>query len=275
MHQKTKNNAIISYFLVWIAWALLFNKSNEHINNNFVKQHAKSASFLHVLIIIIYLVFKTFWIAHEFVYFNLNLSDIIAMSSFTMIFMFMLLGIYKANNEDSFSIWQMFTITKTKNLVSIEKGEKMEEQDKITVILSYLPFIWNIVSIKSENPQLIQNTRLVNLFSLIVIAISIAGYYNIVQLFILVYLLMTVFASVMLFIQNQVVTLSLATFPSLETLENHLVTGFKYFLNYFSRNKEFVEYKDLFEQVWKERQKKDVVLLKELSKKTTFQFNQI
>jgi hypothetical protein len=46
--KKIAANALSTYFLVFISWLFLFNKTNDLINNDFVKSHVKSSSLIHL-----------------------------------------------------------------------------------------------------------------------------------------------------------------------------------------------------------------------------------
>jgi len=45
--EKIKNNAIISYLFIFINIMFLFSK-NKDLNNDFVKNHTKTAIFIHI-----------------------------------------------------------------------------------------------------------------------------------------------------------------------------------------------------------------------------------
>ena len=55
--KKTINNAISAYFMIFLSWIFLFNKTNPNLNNSFVKSHTKVAILLHINFIIIYIIF--------------------------------------------------------------------------------------------------------------------------------------------------------------------------------------------------------------------------
>jgi len=60
IHQKSKNNAISAYLMLFISGLFIFNKSNEYINNNFVKSHTKVAFLIHISFLLNYIVFISF-----------------------------------------------------------------------------------------------------------------------------------------------------------------------------------------------------------------------
>ncbi|NCO31585.1 hypothetical protein GW891_01940 [bacterium] len=60
INQKVINNAISAYLMVFISWLFLFNKDNENINNDFVKNHTKSAMTIHLMIILNYIIFVSY-----------------------------------------------------------------------------------------------------------------------------------------------------------------------------------------------------------------------
>jgi hypothetical protein len=55
--EVSKKNAQSAYFMIFISLMFLFNKHNPHLNNDFVKSHTKTAFFIHILLLIIYIVF--------------------------------------------------------------------------------------------------------------------------------------------------------------------------------------------------------------------------
>jgi len=70
-------------------------------------------------------------------------------------------GMYHAHRGKVFTIGDILTLTKTKNLVGVQEEKEMSEQDKLGIILSYIPFLGfftygkNIASIRlSEIVQL-------------------------------------------------------------------------------------------------------------------------
>jgi len=45
---KIKNNAIIAYLFIFVNITFLFNKNNALLNNDFVKNHTKTAILIHL-----------------------------------------------------------------------------------------------------------------------------------------------------------------------------------------------------------------------------------
>jgi hypothetical protein len=60
IHQKSINNAISAYLMVFISVIFLFNKKNDFLNNNFVKSHTKVAFLIHLSFLINYIIFISF-----------------------------------------------------------------------------------------------------------------------------------------------------------------------------------------------------------------------
>lgn len=48
--QKIRNNAMISYFLVFVCVTFLFSK-DKNVSHPFVKSHVKAATLLHILLL--------------------------------------------------------------------------------------------------------------------------------------------------------------------------------------------------------------------------------
>jgi uncharacterized membrane protein len=60
IHQKSINNAISAYLMVFISVIFLFNKKNDFLNNHFVKSHTKVAFLIHLSFLINYIIFISF-----------------------------------------------------------------------------------------------------------------------------------------------------------------------------------------------------------------------
>jgi hypothetical protein len=57
LNPKVKANAVSAYLLVFVSFLFLFNKTNKYINNDFVKNHTKTAFFLHLMLLFTYIIF--------------------------------------------------------------------------------------------------------------------------------------------------------------------------------------------------------------------------
>ena len=64
--EVSKKNAQSAYFMIFISLMFLFNKRDSNINNDFVKSHTKTAFFIHLLFLIIYIVFIHYGLLSNF-----------------------------------------------------------------------------------------------------------------------------------------------------------------------------------------------------------------
>jgi hypothetical protein len=75
-----------------------------------------------------------------------------------------LYGAYKAHNGELFTIGDIIHITKTKNFLEIGKHEHLDEKDKVSLIMSFVPFVGYFVYAKHTDSTTITNSTKVNLF---------------------------------------------------------------------------------------------------------------
>jgi len=90
IHQKTINNAISAYLMLFISATFLLNKDNEYINNSFVKSHTKVAFLIHLSFLVTYVIFIRFAFLKDISIVNYSLSHILASSIFTLLFITLL-----------------------------------------------------------------------------------------------------------------------------------------------------------------------------------------
>ena len=249
LNEKIIANAKVAYFFLSIFF--LFNLENKDINNPFVKNHAKTAFLLHIGILITYIVFIIYWLGQSIRLLDYSLNHIIAMIIFILLFLTMLYWIYKAHNSKTFKIWEIIKVweiiwlTKKWNLIDINQDMETDEKDKITIILSYIPFIWYIVSSYYPKNDVIKNISKLNLVvTLIIVLFYIFWNENIANLFSLFYIIFVVFSSLYLVIKNEFLRINLNFIPWLEESFESLNSIIKYLKIYFKK-KRFVKLKSL------------------------------
>lgn len=207
--KKIINNAISTYFLIFCSWLFLFNKSNKLINNDFVKNHIKSSMIIHFLIFLNVVIFLFYGFLDNFSIFWIWLNTIIADIIFFILLFFSIIWIYKALNNETFSIWK-FIKTNDKNLLNIDKNSNFKEKDKLTLILSYIPFIWYILTSKyDKNKEILSNLRFNLFISLIISLIYIFYYNNLANLFVLIYTILVCFIAINLFFNSDLISFNL------------------------------------------------------------------
>ena len=156
LNQKTINNAFSAYFFIFCSWFFLLNKTNKNINNSFVKSHVKSSSLIHFGFIITYIIFISnslfSWV--NILWFALN--HIIAKLLFLWLFALLLIWMYKAKNNQVFINNGINLIINNKKLVDINNDKSIDEKDKLTLFLAYVPFVWFLNYAKYKKNKLIK-----------------------------------------------------------------------------------------------------------------------
>ncbi len=245
IHKKTINNAISAYLMLFISGAFLLNKSDEHINNSFVKSHTKVAFLIHLSFLINYVVFISFSFLKEYSILNYSINYILASSIFTILFVALLYWIYKANQSQIFKIWDLLTIWKTEKIVDIDWNNKLDEKDKLTLILSQIPFVWYIINGQYYHQESVKNIIFLNMIVTVFISlVYILGYTNVALLFMLFYIIFAVFSSINILMNDTIFALKLDFIPTPEEKITLVKSFFKYLQNYASK-KEFIWIKQL------------------------------
>ncbi len=259
MNKKIINNAISAYF--WLGALLLFPSKKENINHPFVKKHAKTALFIHILMMINYIIFisYTFLWGISIVWFYLN--HVFASIIFLWLFWWLLYGAYKASIGDNFSIKEMSSMTKTDTIVQI-KNSNLNEQWILTIILSLIPFIGFTLKGRFYNYKspIIENNIKVNVISTLIICSFFSLWYeNIWFLLLLFYLIFIWFYAILVIIKENIITFHLQIIPTFEDLSIYFFSLLKYLKNYFWNNT-FISFEERIKQ---ERQSYTLILEKD------------
>jgi len=241
-------NAISAYLLLFISVSFLFQKNDKLLNNNLVKSHTKVAFLIHLWFLTTLIIFNFLWLFNDLIILWYSLNNIISSSIFILLFLVLLLGIYKAHLGEKFIIWDIAIAKKTDNLINIKWNIQLNEKDKLTIILSYIPFIGYIVAWKYYDKQIIRDISKFNLIiSLIITIIYILWYYNVANLFSLLYIIFIVFIWINLFINDKIIYFNLPFLLSPEDKFNLLKNIKKYLKNYFSEES-FIPIKDIIKE---------------------------
>ncbi len=236
IEQKIINNAISAYLMVFISWLLLLNKDNEKINNPFVKNHVLSSVIIHILLIVNYVIFIKNSLGYQiWNFFGFSFNLIVANIIFLWLLFLLIIWIYKASKWEKFSIWEFIKTNKKINL-EINNNSDYEEKDKVSIILSYIPFLWFIVWSKFDNSD-IKNILKVNLFiTVIIYLLYLFWYNNLTSLFVLAYTIFVIFVWINLFVRNELITLNLPYYflPSWKIILQKIFI--RYLKNYFGWN---------------------------------------
>lgn len=244
MDKKITNNAISAYFWLWAL--LLLPSKKENINNPFVKKHAKTAVFIHVLMFINYLVFISFSFLGGISFYWFYLNHVLASTIFIWLFWWILYWVNKANLWDDFSISDMSNMTKTDKILEI-KNSNLNEEWILTIILSLIPFVWFIIKWKFANYRspIIENNVKLNLIITFIISLLFAIWdENLGLLFWLFYLIFIWFYSILIISRQNIISLNLNKVPTFEEIYLYFLSICKYLKNYFL-NKKFISINEL------------------------------
>ncbi len=266
LNTKIINNAISAYLMLFISGLFLFNKKNILINNPFVKNHTKTAILIHILFLINFVVFIFYGFLKWIWFLSFSLNYIIASVIFLFLFSILLYWILKASRWEKFKIWDIVFFWKKEKIIDINWDMKLDEKDKLTIILSYIPFIWFIISWEYKENRIIQNIVKLNLLiSLIISIFYLFWYSNIWNLFTLLYIVYVVYSSINLISQNEIISLNLDLIPFPENKIIFIKTFFKYLQTYFAK-KDFISFdilkKSILEETIKQESENEIILKK-------------
>ncbi len=274
--EKSKWNAISAYLMIFISWLFLFNKQNPEINNPFVRAHTKTAMLIHFWFLLTYIVFISNWVLAWYSILWFWINNIITNIIYIFLLVLLIIWIYNASHWKSYNISKNLNISKNKNILDIDWNWKITEKEKITIILSYIPFIWYYIFWKYSKNQTILNATKINLIvSLIITLLFIFWYTNLATLFSLAYIVFITFIWITLFSINELITINLPEIFSPSKIYLLSIVLLKYLKNYFNsnnfktfdtiKNEIILKQNQEFEKDEKElKTKKDIKLPKEL-----------
>lgn len=261
---KSIGNAISAYLMIFVSWLFLFNSTNKNINNKFVKWHTKSAWIIHLWFFITYIIFisnslfSNIWIL--WIWLNIIITDLIFIWLLTLLIMW----VYKAKNGLAFNISKNISISNKHTILDINGDWEITEEEKLTILLSYVPFVWFINYGKySENNTIQESTRLNITISLIISLLYIFGHVNLANLLSLIYIILVSFIWINLFTRNELLQIKLPESFSPNKIHLLMIVWIKYLKNYFSEEKfkDFTSIKKIEQEVLEENKKKDIILL--------------
>jgi len=240
---KTAGNALATYFLVFISWFFLFNKTNKYINNKFVTSHVKSSSIIHLWFLISYIVFIHYSLFASISFYGFWLNHIIAKWLFVWLLLLLIIWMYKAHNKKYFITWEIISIVNKKQLIDVNNDSKFDEKDKLTTLIAYIPLFGFYNYAKYKNSILIKNITKLNLIiTTILIALYISWSYNLSNLILLFYSIFVVFIWINLFVQNSLINVNFSKLPTINKLNLLIKTTVSYLKNYYKNNPEFEDF---------------------------------
>ncbi len=264
-NNKIIKNAISAYLLIFLSSVFLFIKENKLINNKFVKNHTKSALFLHILLFINFLIFIHFKFLDIFSVFWIWANIIIADIWFFIILAFMIIWVYKAYSGEEFSLWNFIKI-KNKSFLDITKDGNFGEKDKLTLIFSYIPFLGYIIWSKYDKNKEVKNILRFNLFiSALITIIFLLWYEELTKLTSLFYIIFIAFVWVNLFAREELINFRLPDIFSPNEKLKFQKALFKYLKYYMTWNfKSFEEVKKIVDEKYYSNELREIEELKNL-----------
>ena len=269
IHSKIKANAVSAYLLLFVSIFFLFNKDNKYLNNNFVKSHVKTAFSIHILFLITYIVFISIGFLNWIPLFELSVGDIIAKIIFFILLGWLLTGVYKAHIWEVFNAFDILQFTKNsqENIIDINGDGKFWEKDKMTILLSYIPFIWFLNYPKYKENNIIRNNIKLNLtITIIIFLLYIYSHYNIANILLLFYTISIVFIGITMFSRDQIISLNLSKIPTFKELSYIIKSLWEYIKSYFS-DKDLTSIHNIVERKINEDINKEKQELKDLENK--------
>ncbi len=271
--EKIRNNAIIAYLFILINITFLFSK-NSNLNNTFVINHTKTALLIHMGFLINTIIFAYFWLWFTTQILWYNISDIIAISIYLILFFIMIYWVYKAYKYKNFKISETLYFKKNQNLLNITNDWSFSEKDKLTIILSLIPFFWFIIFPKYKTNRLVENNTKLNLIStLIITSLYIFWNPNLAHFLLLIYIIFIVFIWINIFIQNKIINFNLEKIPNSDEQIILLKAFFIYLWKYFSNSKYFEKFSSILEKNKIKNKTNNIKQEKELQEKPDFKLN--
>lgn len=271
--QKIKNNASIAYLFIFINTTFLFSK-NKNINNEFVKNHTKTAILIHLWFLVNTIIFVYYWLWFYTEIMWYNISDIIAISIYLILFWMLIFWAYKAYSWNNFKISETLNYKNNAKLLDIVSDWKFWEKDKLTILLCRIPFIWFILYPKYKTNQLINSiTKLTLIFSLFISILYIYWNPNLATFLILLYIIFFVFTNINLYLKDEIININLDKIPNFEEILKYLKASKIYLKNYIKSEKYFPSLWEIKEKLESEDKIKNEKEEQELKTKENFKLN--
>lgn len=170
--QKIRNNASISYF--FLGWLFLLAKNNPNFSDPFIKQHAKMATKGHFFFFISYFLYSYFLsslFAYSIPFVQITIDHCIQIAFFSFLTLFIIHGVYKGQKEEinengEWNSAGLFSLSE--NLFRLEW---ISEGQRITYLLSYVPFLGMIVAKRHPNAITESGARVSSVFGLFYILV--------------------------------------------------------------------------------------------------------
>ena len=250
--QKIRNNGIVAYLMLFISWLMLFNKENPNVNNSFVKSHIKSSIIIHILILLCYIVFSHYNFLSWIVFLWVSLWTILATIAYLILWFMLARWVIAAYKWNTLSMWEAVKFWDKLSL-DINNDNIVDEKDKLTIILTHIPFVGYMIWSQYDNER-VKNIIKINLLSsLIIVLVYLLWYWNITLLLMLIYIVFVSFNWAYLFLKDEVITINLPNIilPRYSIL--YLKAFFTYIKLYFKWN--FKNYSEILNEKKLEQEK--------------------
>lgn len=245
LNKKIINNAISAYLMVFVCIFLLWNKNNPDINNDFVKAHVKSAFSIHVVFLLVYFIFISQNLFAHYYIFDMWVNTILAKWLFLLFLSFLVFWLFQAQSGKSFSF---FSTLSRKKYIPIENKQTTNlknEKDKLTLLLSYIPFIGFYIYGKHFQSSHVQYANRLNVvFTIVCIFLIALGAKNIFLLLLLGYSIYIVFMGITIFTQEQIKQIQLPHIFATEYKYIYSKALYVYMKNYLW-DKKFIAFTDI------------------------------
>ena len=186
--------------------------------------------------------------------FGYSINTILQSAASLFIFWGILYGAWKAHNGKTITLWEMFhTAGVKKDLFQHTDTNKMGEEDTLILILAHIPFVWYLTYGSHRDLPHIRDISFLNMLTTVIsILLFIFGYTSLASIIMLIYTIWSVFQSLRLIFQNQLITLDTSFLPTAEEkyiLQKSLIT---YLWNTLRKNT-FIKLKDIITEKTKNR----------------------
>lgn len=272
-NKKIIGNAVSAYFMLFVSGMFLLEKKNPLLKNDFVRGHTKTALLLHILFLII-AVFAYFGVGSSYDILGFTINRIIVTSLFLIVFAFLLYGVYKAQKGEDFTIGDFLHMTSQEKLIELKERKNQNEQEKLGLILASVPFLGYYLSGEHRNDEDFQKKVHLNLWiSLAIAFLVIAGHGNLALICLLLYIVLTVFSTIIFLRNDEIMHINLEKIPTFESGYILDISLLKYLRGYLSK-KDFKTFSETISEVKNRKETQEEENTKALSKlpETRFPF---
>lgn len=270
--KKERWNAKVAYLMIFFSGLLLFNKQ---INTLFVKWHIKSSMLIHLWFLITYIIFISNWLFRGINIFWIWLNNIITSLIFLILLLILLIWIYKANKWLTFNISKWINIYKQEKILDLNWDWQISEKEKLTILLSFVPFIWFLLFWRYKDNAIIQTSTRTNIIiSLTISLLFIFWHWSLASIFLLVYTIVITFIWINLFSRDELLQIKL---PEILSPEKGYIwfIALKDYLIWYIKDNWFKSFSETHKNISDKIKNSEKETLKLLEEKKDFRFPKI